>query len=231
MALHLATYFGVRFQPPDRISSTHCRAAVLSPWLVSLETRSPEPKDELTAQTNSRVKGRSHKSVERSAHFSPRSMPAPVGQPVLPAPSTSPTAARPQSAIVSPATETNDQNSEGKSGTGSTSMGFGLAHSEGERSTLNLSRTPQLVSESYRCGDLFPYDANSDHGIVVVEIDVGKDGRSTETRVASAHPSNQGFDRAALACGRRLRFAPAINAAGRSVRGQATIKLRFSRGP
>ena len=97
------------------------------------------------------------------------------------------------------------------------------------RTPPDLSRGARLLETSLTCADLFPLDAVSDGATVAVKIQVSPRGLPAASHILGDRPQWEGFDVAALACARRLRFAPARTPDGTSIGGQAVIQLRFER--
>lgn len=88
-----------------------------------------------------------------------------------------------------------------------------------------LPRAPQLRSGS-ACGDLFSSVDRKDATSVLVRVDVSSEGRAKLHDLISAGSSTE-LVRASAACVSRLRFEPAVDAAGRQSTGLATLRLRL----
>ncbi|MET0340992.1 MAG: hypothetical protein ABW252_08315 [Polyangiales bacterium] len=62
-----------------------------------------------------------------------------------------------------------------------------------------------------------------------IDVEVDALGHARLSRLLHESPRGQGFDGAARACAAALRFAPAVDAHGVAVAGQAKLELRFDR--
>ena len=89
---------------------------------------------------------------------------------------------------------------------------------------------PTLIAAFDPCFGYFPADSRAAHGEVQVDLQVGADGRPTETHITSELPRGEGFAGAARACARSLRFEPARSSSGVAISGAARLLLSFERG-
>jgi hypothetical protein len=93
----------------------------------------------------------------------------------------------------------------------------------------NRTRGPALLAHGSPCAGYFPAQAQTAQGEVQIAVEVDPQGRARASAVLVEQPYGQGFGSAARACAARLKFAPAVDAAGSVVAGQAKLKLRFLR--
>lgn len=96
------------------------------------------------------------------------------------------------------------------------------ASTEHAAARLHLKAAPQ-------CSDLFPHQASSDSGFVIVEIKLDSAGTPQLTRVVEEYPVRQGFARAAEACAERFEFFSLDVDRDAATRLRSIIKLRFDR--
>jgi TonB family protein len=92
----------------------------------------------------------------------------------------------------------------------------------------SLSRVPSLVDPD-ACQDFFPPAADDDSGLVEVALDVTAEGRAADIQIVRERPARQGFGEAVRRCFLAIRFAPALDAAGRATRARVRLNFRFVR--
>ena len=80
-----------------------------------------------------------------------------------------------------------------------------------------------------QCADLFPHQAESELGVVVVELTVDASGTSRFSKIVDEQPLGQGFGGAARKCAQRLRFSPPENVDASSGVARPIIKLEFEK--
>lgn len=118
----------------------------------------------------------------------------------------------------------------GTAGEGSGPLrGISRAPLGGSGAMLRADQKARLAPESTACADLFPYQAEVTRGEVTATLDVDSEGRSKLVKLEKANPTARGFEAAASACAKRLRFEPARDSAGRTVASLAQVKLVFER--
>ena len=93
---------------------------------------------------------------------------------------------------------------------------------------VTLLRPPALLDPE-ACQDYYPSSADDDAGIVEVAADVSADGRATDVQIVREQPVRQGFGEAVRRCFLAIRFAPALDAAGRVTRARVRLNFRFVR--
>jgi hypothetical protein len=113
----------------------------------------------------------------------------------------------------------------GKHGGSGSSRGAGSGFSNGAGHQATKARLLRAQS----CADLFPFSAESEHGVVELAVKVSHTGYGSVEGVRASSPDGQGFEQAARACATRLRFAPAIDAGGEPMASLSVIRLRFDR--
>jgi hypothetical protein len=88
---------------------------------------------------------------------------------------------------------------------------------------------PGLLTTNSPCAGYFPHGARAKYGEVQLTVEVDEQGRARASAIVVEAPLGQGFGSAARSCAERLRFSPAVDAAGTPVYGHAKLKLRFDR--
>ena len=148
-----------------------------------------------------------------------------------------PEAIAPAPAVLAPsARNANDSaTGDGQSETSvAAATGAGPAHEPATprgrpAASTSVSRRARLLTPG-ACQRLFPREARDDAGAVVIELRVAETGEAFASSVLAELPQNQGFGRAAVACAKLLRFAPAEDALGMRTSSVSVVRLRFARG-
>ncbi len=114
-------------------------------------------------------------------------------------------------------------------GTGSgTGAGVGVGSGSGGGHGAVVTR-PALIASRNPCDGFFPTSAHVDHGSVQIQVRVDEQGHVSVSEIMVEAPLGHDFGRAARACASALRFAPARDALGAAVAGEAKLELTFHR--
>lgn len=115
-------------------------------------------------------------------------------------------------------------------GTGAGGAGAGSGTGEGSAQGSGIPTTrPALIASRNPCLGYFPAGAHVDHGRVQIQVRVDETGHASVSQVLIEAPFGHDFARAARACTSALRFAPARDALGVAVTGDAKLELHFHR--
>ena len=113
------------------------------------------------------------------------------------------------------------------------SWGAGLDNGEGvgvdQGATGSSSAPTARLQAGAQCADLFPHQAKSEIGVVVVELTVDASGTSRFSKIVDEQPLGQGFGGAARKCAQRLRFSTPENVDAASRLARPIIKLEFEK--